>query len=229
VLRLLQPEDLLRFSLASHATRLATSADELWRHCWPSGQPPPLPVGGLRAAYCGYRRSQCAECGKPTPHAFVPLGCRLCVACEQRNPIKYGLASELEARERYGVSSAALDGLPSVLVMRRRWYLRSAVAALSRATHIGRAGSSSSQDGSDSDSDGTGSGDAFEQEGEAAGGSSTHAARMAAAAAHAELNDLEAGPEQAGLEGRLAALELQHSQREARREERKQAKKQVGG
>jgi hypothetical protein len=259
VLRLLPAGDLARVHCSSRLLSAAAAVDDLWRGLWPPSRPPPAGVaaataGGWRAAVGLLRRSMCVECGEPTPHEFALLRRRLCAPCELRNPTRYRLATETEALDRFGIDPAALDSLPSVFVMGRRWFLTSSLAAMSRgkgggpqAAGGGRgAGGPCSDRSEDSDSGGD-SGSASESEGvdggassrddragtgHVSGGSGARGADEpggdAAAAGAAALHvGSPGGAEGDELEGRVADLHLQQ-QRAAKREERKRAKKQVG-
>ncbi|KAI8475478.1 MAG: hypothetical protein J3K34DRAFT_50470 [Monoraphidium minutum] len=227
VLRHLPAEALLRVGATSRAAQLSAAADELWRRLAPPGAPPP-PPGAARAAYCARRRARCVECGEPSRHVFAPLGVRLCAGCEAANPTRYSLATELEAEERFGVPPAALESLPSVFAMRRRWFLRTAVEALGGAGRRGGEGSGSGDGGSSDEGSGEGG-----EEGGAAGPSAPAAAEGAAVDVGRGGGEGggEGGSEGAAaeeLEGRLSSMGLQQqAERDARREERKVAKKQV--
>jgi len=218
-----------------------TGSDDLWRSHWPadhhlppsdqqqhqagSAHPTLQPNSGSRnswrSAYSRLRRSQCVECGLSTRHLFTPLNRRLCVACEQQNPAKYGLASELEATDRFGLTAAALEGLPSVFTLRRRWFLRSAVEAA--AASLSDCGGESS--GGEDEAAAAAVGNSVEGESSDA---QHHAGQSAADAAEAEGSSTPAADDDADQAAvQLSALEVQHAQREARRAERKQNKKQA--
>lgn len=260
MLRRLRPEGVLRFAAASRAANAAASADEIWQTFWGLGlspaaataaaaaasglrRPPPLPPPGAswRAAYCAHRRALCAECGAPASYVFQLLNCRLCVDCERRNPTRYGLATETEARERWGVGPSDLAGLRHIDARRRRWYLRSAVEALAHARRrVARGVCGAGSESADCSSSGSGSGEDLSDESE--GGSSCASGDEGCsggklqAATGSGLLAAEGGGGGGGsdgdgpsdLEAGMQALQLQQAQRGARREERKAAKKQVG-
>lgn len=238
MLRRLPPEDLARFALASRSAWQAAAADELWRGPWlalapaAEGRAPPLPPppDGHRAAFARLRRRACADCGAQTRHVFALLNRRLCQRCEAHDPGRYGLATELEARERWGLGEAALDALPCVEAFRRRWFLRSAVAALAEARErpaaTGEESDSSGGSGRDGDSSGGGGSQGGEEQEPTAGWQPAAGAPEGSSSGGGGGDNGGEGDAAAVL-ARLRALELQQAQREARRAARKEHKKQV--
>lgn len=257
VLRHLVPDDLVRLESTCTAARCWAHVDDVWRPHVPQSHSPAhnAPEGAWRTAYCRFRRSLCTECRLPTPHVFVPLGCHLCMSCEQRNPTKYALATELEARQRFGLGDATLETLPSVFAMRRRWFLRSSVAALAGNAKAGGAtgdSSSSAEQGSSSSSstdDGAGSADddgrhrelpwhhdSHADDSRTGGGRSCGSSGGWDGASSSAANtdgggtlQIDVADESEQLAKQLQALEVERARREARRVERRAAKHQVWG